>query len=78
MIPLSASHSYVKYPALGMRLDFSDADCFPVDGGVIVSAVDDSGPIEEAAVSSNGTEVTSGVSFENVERAANSSASVGS
>ena len=46
---------------------------------MIVSAVDDSGPtIEEAAVSSNGTEVTSGVSFANVERAANSSASVGS
>ena len=34
--------------------------------------------IEEAAVSSNGTEVTSGVSFANVERitAANESASV--
>lgn len=36
--------------------------------------------IEEAAVSSNGAEVTSGVSFANIERitAANSSASVGS
>ena len=49
---------------------------------MIVSAVlvDDSGPIEEVAVSSTGTEVTSGVSFANVERitAANSSASVGS
>lgn len=36
----------------GNQLDFSDADWFPVDGGVIVSAVDDSGPgpIEEAGI----------------------------